>query len=134
MNKFLERFRHFMIGRYGVDQLSIALIISSLIIGFIVGFIPIPFLSLFTFIPIILCYIRIFSKNIAKRRIENQKFLKVWYPAKHWFIKKKNKLVGLKTYKYYKCPQCKQELRVPRGKGNIRITCPKCKHEFRKRT
>lgn len=28
------------------------------------------------------------------------------------------------------CPECGQSLRVPRGKGTIRVTCPKCKNSF----
>ena len=32
-----------------------------------------------------------------------------------------------KQYKFFKCPMCKQEVRVPRGHGKICITCPKCR-------
>ena len=28
------------------------------------------------------------------------------------------------------CPDCGQRVRVPRGKGKIRITCPNCKSKF----
>ena len=39
-----------------------------------------------------------------------------------------------KVYAYYRCPKCRTELRVPRGKGKIKIKCPKCGEEFIKRT
>ena len=39
-----------------------------------------------------------------------------------------------KDYHYYRCPQCGQQLRVPRGRGKISITCPKCGHQFIKKS
>ena len=42
--------------------------------------------------------------------------------------------MGDKTHRYYRCPGCRQRLRVPRGRGNIVITCPKCHREFTKKT
>ena len=37
-------------------------------------------------------------------------------------------------YKIYKCPKCRQKLRVPRGKGKIRISCRRCQYEFIRKT
>ena len=34
-----------------------------------------------------------------------------------------------KNYIYFKCKNCKQELRIPKGKGKIKVICPHCKHE-----
>ena len=39
-----------------------------------------------------------------------------------------------KNYRFYKCPQCKQKVRVPKGRGKICITCPKCRTEFVKKS
>ena len=39
-----------------------------------------------------------------------------------------------KTHRYFRCPQCRATVRVPKGKGQIRITCPHCKHQFIKKT
>ena len=47
------------------------------------------------------------------------------------FFKRKRKD---KTHKYYKCPTCKQVVRVPKGRGKIEISCPKCHTKFIKRT
>ena len=47
------------------------------------------------------------------------------------FFKRKRKD---KTHKYYKCPTCKQVVRVPKGRGKIEINCPKCHTKFIKRT
>ena len=39
-----------------------------------------------------------------------------------------------KMYAFFRCPDCDQRVRVPRGRGKIAITCPKCRREFIKRT
>ena len=35
----------------------------------------------------------------------------------------KKRFAQRKQYKFFKCPMCKQEVRVPRGHGKICITC-----------
>ena len=70
-------------------------------------------------------YFRVFSRNINKRYAENQKFLNARY---EWTVKaerRKKRFAQRKQYKFFKCPMCKQEVRVPRGHGKICITCPK---------
>lgn len=37
-------------------------------------------------------------------------------------------------YKHFKCPRCKKPLKVPKGKGYIRIICPACGNKFTKHT
>lgn len=130
----MEWFKKFMTGRYGVDQLSVAILILSLCLSFLDLFINNFFFSVLIIFPLGICYYRIFSKNISARQQENFRFLRYWYPLQKRFKQQINYFKGLKTHKYYKCPQCHQKLRVPRGKGSIRITCPKCKTEFKKTT
>lgn len=48
----------------------------------------------------------------------------------NWKYKQEQK----KIYKFFDCPQCKQKVRVPKGKGKICITCPKCRMEFVRRS
>ena len=36
----------------------------------------------------------------------------------------------LRAYKHVRCTSCKQKMRVPRGKGKLRVTCPKCRTKF----
>lgn len=132
--KLLSLVQKFMYGRYGLDQLSTALLFIFLPLSFLTAFTNEILIVSLSFIPLILFYFRVFSKNIVKRREENRKFLKVGQPFKNGFSKKLSQLKGMKTHKYYKCPQCKQRLRVPKGKGNISITCPKCQNVFKKRT
>jgi hypothetical protein len=122
-----------MYGRYGGDQLSRALLVLSFILLILVGFLPrsLSILSVIGYIPTIICIYRMFSKDIYKRRQENYKYLKMETSTTTWIKQKFNLVKGSKTHKYFKCPDCKQRLRVPRGRGNISITCPKCKKTFK---
>ena len=132
--KLMERFKKMMIGRYGTDQLSMAL----LSVGMVLLIITLPFkwaiIRLLPLIPIILCYYRIFSKNIYRRQQENFKFIRFYTPIYKWLNIYIKRFKERKTHRYFKCPTCKQTLRVPKGKGNISITCPKCKNIFRNRS
>lgn len=129
MAKIRGAIYRFMYGRNGVDQLSNYLIIFSFIFLiptlFLTGKLRVVFLILF-WVTVIYSYFRIFSKNIYKRQQEN-----------NWFISKlnynKQKFSQRKQYRFYDCPKCKTHLRVPRGVGNITITCKKCSYEFDKK-
>ena len=63
-----------------------------------------------------------------------------WRPSSYqnrvttWFGKQQVRFKQRKDYHYYRCPQCGQQLRVPRGRGKISITCPKCGHQFIKKS
>lgn len=123
-----------MIGRYGVDQLSVALLMVGLVLLFLTLPIKWAIIRLVPLIPIALSYYRTFSKKIYKRQQENFKFIRFYTPInkkiKIWIKRFKER----KTHRYFKCPACKQILRVPKGKGKISITCSKCKNTFRKRS
>lgn len=124
--------RKFMYGRYGVDELSIALLIVSLVLMIIGGFSSKLFiLRLISDVFIVLYMFRIFSKNIYKRQQEYYKYLNVKNKIVGFIKGKSNRAKDLKTYKYFTCPNCKQKLRVPRGNGKITITCSKCKTQFK---
>jgi hypothetical protein len=130
----MNRLKEFMAGRYGADQLSMALLILSVVLSVIIRFTGVPLLSLISYIPLGLCLFRMFSKNINRRRMENYKFLMLVSPVYSWFRKMRRRLVESKTHRFFKCPSCRAELRLPKGKGNIVITCPKCRHEFKAKT
>lgn len=126
--------RKFMAGRYGIDQLSIALLIAYLPVSIVAQLSRISLLNLLGLALLVVCYFRIFSRNIVKRRQENQTFLVKWYPVRNWFNLKILRIKDRKVHRYFKCPSCSQKVRVPKGKGEIRITCPQCKKNFVKRT
>jgi hypothetical protein len=75
---------------------------------------------------------RMLSRNIPKRYSENLKFLDMTAGLRRAMRLNRRKFDDRKTYRYFKCPGCGQEVRVPKGKGRIRITCPKCHQSFEK--
>lgn len=126
--------RRFMAGRYGGDQLSMVLIIFSALLTLISGFTKLQLFALIAYIPLGISIFRMFSRNTAKRSMENYKFAMLMSPAYSWFKRHQNRFKDRKTHRYFTCPKCGQSLRVPKGKGKIVITCPKCKTEFAKKT
>lgn len=129
-----EKFMRFMSGRYGIDSLGNCLIIVAVITIIISNFTQSRLLAVLSWALIIWTYYRIFSKNIYKRSSENQKYLNKTYKIRCWFGKQKSLLMQRKTHHIYKCPTCKQKIRIPRGKGKIEIHCPKCNTTFIKKS
>lgn len=128
----MDWLRKFMYGRYGVDELSIFLVITSIVV-MVIGriFYKIPFITIISDIIIILYLFRIFSKNISKRQQENYKYIQLKNRILYRFQKKKSNVIDMKSFKILKCPECGQKLRVPRKKGKITVTCSKCRKEFK---
>ncbi|WP_242844301.1 intracellular growth attenuator family protein [Candidatus Soleaferrea massiliensis] len=125
--------RRFMMGRYGADQLSFALLILYFVLTLVSQTIRWPYLMLIALLPIAWCFFRMLSRNVQKRYAENLVFLKFWNPVKGWFSRHFGRMRD-KTHRYYRCPQCSQQLRVPKGRGKIEISCPKCHTKFIKKT
>ena len=126
--------RNFMIGRYGPDQLNIALLVLSLVLSLVGIFVRTNVINIIGNIILIYMLFRMFSRNIPARRRENDKFIKFWWPIKTKIRNKIAQFKSRKNYCFFKCPECRNTLRVPRGKGKIQITCPKCGERFIKKT
>ncbi len=129
-----EKLRRFMIGRYGTDGLNQFLSIASLVLLLIA---IVSRVSLFTWLGVALlvfCYYRTFSRNISKRTEENYKFYTLKDRVSSKFRSWKEQWANRKVYHYYRCPQCRQKLRVPRGRGRIQISCPRCGTQFIKKS
>ena len=128
-----ERFARFMAGRYGNDQLNRFLSIVTLIL-LVISLFTIRFLFWIALGLLIYTYFRMLSRNIAARSAENEGFLNKTGGIRRKFRISRNRFSQRKTYAFFKCPSCHQEVRVPKGKGHIMITCPKCRTEFDKTT
>ena len=69
------RYQQFMIGRYGVDELNIFLVVASCVMTLLARVFAIYTLSIVSWVLLILCVARMYSRNIAKRYEEKEKFL-----------------------------------------------------------
>lgn len=134
-----------MAGRYGSDQLSLALMVAYFLLILLANLTRLPLLSYLALGLLVWAFYRIFSRNISRRYRENAWFLARWRRVSGWFRQSSSRFESWrsktlyrmndkKTHRYYRCPNCKNTLRVPKGKGKIMITCPVCRTEFIKKT
>ena len=129
-----EKLRRFMIGRYGTDGLNQFLSIASLVLLLIAIVSRIRMFTWLSAAPLLFCCYRTFSRNISKRTEENYKFYTLKDRVDNKFRGLKEQWANRKVYHYYRCPQCRQKLRVPRGRGRIQISCPRCGTQFIKKS
>lgn len=136
--KFQINAQKWMRGRYGIfDSLNKTLIIISLISLFVANFVGIlgwP-LRLIAYALFLFTYYRLFSKKVYVRSNENQKYIWLKLNFQKKFKQQKTKFEQRKEYKYFRCsnPSCKQQLRAPKGRGKIKVTCSKCQQVFIKK-
>ena len=129
-----EKLYQFMAGRNGADQLTRALTGLSLLLVLLNLFVRSYVLSGAWLAVLGYAYFRMFSRNLPRRREENARFLQLQNKAaaalRGWW----ERLRQRRDYAFFRCPQCRAMLRVPRGKGRIRVTCRKCGNAFERRT
>ena len=127
MNRFNRWLYDFMRGRNGMDNLNKALFIIVIILDVICIFIKKRVVySIFWLVSILFLY-RFLSKNLVARQRENDKF--------QGFTRiNKMKYDMRKDYKIFRCKVCGRNIRVPRGKGKMEVTCPVCKNKTVHRT
>ena len=123
-----------MAGRYGADQLSMAMLIAAIVLNVIASITRLLLISSLSAVLIVLCFYRMFSRNFERRRAENRKFMGFWSRIKNFFRRRQDKLRQSRDFRFFKCPNCKNNLRVPKGKGKIYVTCPRCGERFIKKT
>ena len=124
--RFSAWLQRVMMGRYGTDKLNMVLLCIGLVLTIVNLFVKLPWLSLSLTLAAYalmgIAIFRTFSRNTYKRYRENQRFLLFFQKLRD------------RQHRYYDCPRCRQQIRVPRGKGKIAITCPKCRERFIKKT
>ncbi len=135
MGKFKNKLYRMMYGRYGTDTLNkvylgvyIAIVLVNSIVSLFLtdpaasAILMLSYLVLSTTL-IVIIFFRMFSRNITKRRRENEAFC-------GFFKLLRNRFRDRKTHVYRKCPACRAVLRLPRAKGKHTVVCPRCKHRF----
>lgn len=122
-----------MYGRYGQDELSLALVGAGVIFMFLSMFPHMRVAYYISLILILAALYRSFSKNITKRLQERDKYMKAVAGPKKFFRIQIRRFKERKTYDYYKCSKCGTYNRIPKGHGRIVITCPKCHNQFERK-
>lgn len=121
----------FMSGRNGIDRVNRGLIWIYLILvvlsmfsggeGFDVLDIVI---GVVLAVLLVVVLVRAFSRDIAKRRTECEKWSAFWWRLRTGNVDKN--LTYKQAFKYITCERCGTVSRVPSGKGKIIVICPKC--------
>ena len=132
MRRIKNAIYRFMYGRYGNDTLNKTLLWSyaALMLAYMIVFLFVEenayiYLAylLLSWALIGIIFFRSMSRNIPKRRRENEKFTA-------FFKLMRNKRRDRKTHVYKKCPRCKAVLRLPKAKGKHTAVCPRCQNRF----
>ncbi len=121
--------QRFMYGRYGNDSLNLFFIVLYLSLYLLFA---LTHLEIFYWVSLVLVFVSLFrllSRNIPARRKENAQFMRLAGPVIQWFRFQRT-IHRDKDHRYFKCPNCGQQLRVPRGKGRITVTCRSCGASF----
>jgi predicted RNA-binding Zn-ribbon protein involved in translation (DUF1610 family) len=134
MALFMQKLRNFMYGRNGTDELALTFLGAGLLLGILyrfTGWLPVYGVSM-------ACYIysifRTFSRSVSKRRAENAKFVGFWRNLKDRWGLYRCDAEERKAYRHFQCPNCRQKIRIPRGRGKVEIRCPHCGTAFVKKT
>lgn len=133
MSSFRMKLQQFMYGRYGTDKFNSFLMIASIICMVVSWFTT----RAFYFLALLLLFyatFRMLSRNRGKRYAENAKYLAISGKFRSKIAVYKKMWTQRKTHKFFKCPACRQFVRVPKGHGTVQITCPKCRMQFKKTT
>ena len=136
--KFRCAVARFMYGRNGMDQMNQALLrgylvilVAQLIFSLLRLWIPARICESLLWVLMVFILFRMFSKNLTKRRAENQKFM-------GWIWKARNNAAGAKArradkeHKYFTC-RCGAICRVPVGRSKRKADTKERFRKFRNR-
>lgn len=134
-----EKLAKFMSGRYGPDalfrfQVGVALVLELLAIPLRRHTSLYSLINYGAFALLVWALFRALSRNVQKRYMENLHFLERFGKISRRSRINKEKFSQRKEYKFFVCPTCKTNLRVPKGKGEVYITCAKCGNRFKGKT
>ena len=134
MNKFKNWLMRMMQGRYGSDILGRDLTFLSLAFAILGLILKNGLMTTFGFIILLFVNFRMFSRNINKRYRENSSYFRLRSTVTKKFKNFFKRIKDFPKYKYIRCPNCNKQLRLPRGKKEIVVSCPKCHHKFDAKT
>lgn len=118
-------------GRYGIDPLNRTLLIIGVLfsaVSMVLRSVQVvaSVLSALSLVLLGVALFRMFSRNFGARQQELYRYMNFTNRFRSFGQRMRDR----KNYKYLSCPQCMQKLRVPRGKGRLRVTCTRCGNRF----
>lgn len=128
-----QRTARFMAGRNGNDQFNFFLLIVDVALLLLASIFSRRLGGLLYPLVLVLLgytYFRMLSRNLYKRRTENENYLRLYGRAMSKLRLLKERWVQRRDYKFFTCPSCKAVMRVPKGHGKIKIVCRKCGSSF----
>lgn len=127
---FEDKANNWFKDRRGPEELANFCIVIALVLVVINIFAGQVWLGIVALVLVGYAIFRMCSKDVNARAKENVSFLKALGPVRPWVQDPPAAFKETRTYKHVTCPSCGQKIRVPRGKGNIRVTCPTCHDKF----
>ena len=128
-----QRAAVFMAGRNGNDQFNLFLLVADVALLLLASIFSRRLGGLLYPLVLLLLgysYFRMLSRNLYKRRTENENYLRLRARVLSRLRLVKERWIQRKEYKFFTCPSCKAVMRVPRGRGKIKIVCRKCGSSF----
>lgn len=134
MSNGKQNLNDFMRGRNGTDELAIASLVVALVLLIINCFAQQLWLTILVLAFIAYGLFRFLAPASAQLEEQNEHFVSLIGPAAPWLRDPVAAWKESKDFKHLQCPHCGQMVRVPRGKGAIRVTCPRCHEKFETRS
>lgn len=129
-----RRLSEWLRGRQGPDDLAVFSVNLAIVIVLVNVFARTGWLGWVGLALVAYAMFRIQSRNLGARARENETFLRALGPVRPWVQNPRAAWAELRAYKHVRCTSCRQRVRVPRGKGRLRVTCPRCKTKFEVRS
>ena len=129
-----KKLRELMRGRNGADDIALVSVTVAILLAVINLFAKTRVLSALGLALVIYGVWRTLSKDTQRRARENAAFVRRLGPVRRWVQNPKAAFEEARSFKHAKCPNCGQGVRVPRGKGKVRVTCPRCGTRFEERS
>ena len=124
-----QRTARFMAGRNGNDAFNRFLLVCDLVLLLLSSWLGAP-LFLPAVVLLVYIYFRMLSRNVYRRQDENSRYQRVKYKLLSRLRLAAERWKQRRDYKFFVCPSCRATLRVPKGRGKIRIVCRKCGTSF----
>ena len=122
-----------MYGRNGSDHLGMFFLTLYFVVWLLQIVTGWGVLALVEYVLLFLILYRMLSRNLERRRAENTKFLQAVAPLRKKFNSLRTRMKD-KDHRYFRCPNCRQQMRVPKGKGRITVHCRSCGATFEEKS